>query len=158
MRDEAGGGAADGGWRDGGGSGAASLVLVLIGGLSLAGLLEWRVEGRRRAFEVNVSARIGGPGWRHIGGFGTPFCTLCKTCSVKATIDLPETVFDAVKACAKERGASVEDVIVAAVEREVGRPRNVKGSNRRVGVPLIRSRHPGVLRSLTNTEVDQLLD
>ena len=77
---------------------------------------------------------------------------------MQATIDLPDNVFVALQTRAAQQGSSVQALILQAIEREIGRSFLTPPQRRHVQLPLIRSRQPGSLPSLTNAEIDALLD
>lgn len=77
---------------------------------------------------------------------------------MEATIHLPDSVFEALRARAAQQGSSIQAVILQAVEKELGRGTQSSDDRHHVQLPLIRSRQPGSLRSLTNAEIDALLD
>ena len=77
---------------------------------------------------------------------------------MRATIDLPDPVFDALRTRAEHRGTSVQAVIIEAIEKEIGLGPTASGVGNRVTLPLIQSAHPGALRSLTNADVDDIFD
>ena len=79
-----------------------------------------------------------------------------KLLDMKATIELPEPVFQTLLALAEQQGSSLQAVILEAIKKEIA-PGPTPHERRRVSLPLIRSRHPGSLRSLTNAEVDDIL-
>jgi hypothetical protein len=76
---------------------------------------------------------------------------------MRATIEIPESVFHLLQARAEKRSSSIQAVILEAIQKEIASgpvPDEVKG---RVSLPLIRSSRPGSLHSLTNTEIDDIL-
>jgi hypothetical protein len=76
---------------------------------------------------------------------------------MRATIELPEPVFQILQARAERRSLSIQAVILEVIEKEIAHgptPAEVQG---RVSLPLIRSGHPGSLHSLTNAEIDDIL-
>ena len=76
---------------------------------------------------------------------------------MRATIELPEPVFQILQARAEQRSLSIQAVILEAIEKEIAcgpAPAEVQG---RVSLPLIRSGRPGSLHSLTNAEIDDIL-
>ncbi len=76
---------------------------------------------------------------------------------MRATIELPEPVFQFLQARAQQRRLSIQAVILEAIEKEIAQgqtPAKVQG---RVLLLLIRSSRPGSLHSLTNAEIDDLL-
>ena len=75
---------------------------------------------------------------------------------MQATLDLPDTVFEALQIRAEQQGLSVQAVILQAIEREIGHGSVLPNEKRRVQLPLIRSRQPGSLPSLMNAEIDAL--
>jgi hypothetical protein len=77
---------------------------------------------------------------------------------MQATIDLPDPVFEALQTRAAQQGSSVQALILQAIEKEMGRGSLPSDRRHHVQLPLIRSRQPGSLPSLTNAEIDALLD
>ena len=76
---------------------------------------------------------------------------------MRATIELPEPVFQILQARAKQRSLSIQAVILEAIRKEIAHgptPAEMRG---RVSLPLIRSSRPGSLHSLTNAEIDDLI-
>lgn len=76
---------------------------------------------------------------------------------MRATIKLPEPVFQILQARAEQRSLSIQAVILEAINKEIEHgptPAEVKG---RVSLPLIRSSRPGSLHSLTNAQIDDIL-
>ena len=58
---------------------------------------------------------------------------------MRTTIDLPDTLFRKTKATAALQGSSLKELIVRAIEREVGsRGEDDHGRHHRVKLPLIR--------------------
>lgn len=76
---------------------------------------------------------------------------------MRATIDLPEPVFQILQARAEQRSLSIQAVILEAIEKGIERRPAPAGSAGHVTLPLIRSSRPGSLHSLTNAEIDGLL-
>jgi hypothetical protein len=76
---------------------------------------------------------------------------------MRATIELPEPVYQILQARAKQRGTSVQAVIVEAINKEIARGPMPVGLKGRVSLPLIRSSRPGSINSLTNAEIDDIL-
>jgi len=75
---------------------------------------------------------------------------------MQATIDVPDSVFEALRDWADQRHSSVQEVILEAIRKEISQD-VIAGPERRVRLPLVRSKHPGSLRSLTNAEIEALL-
>jgi hypothetical protein len=76
---------------------------------------------------------------------------------MRATIELPEPIFQILQARAEQRSLSIQAVILEAIQKEIAHgptPAEVQG---RVSLPLIRSGRPGSLHSLTNGEIDDIL-
>ena len=80
-----------------------------------------------------------------------------KLLDMKATIELPEPVFQTLLALAEQQGSSLQAVILEAIKKEIAPGLMPDERRRRVSLPLVRSRHPGSLRSLTNADVDDIL-
>jgi plasmid stability protein len=76
---------------------------------------------------------------------------------MRATIDLPEPVFGALRERAAEQGSSVEAVILEVIENALEPARRWADSRMRVRLPLVLSRRPGTLRSMTGGEIDDIL-
>ncbi len=77
---------------------------------------------------------------------------------MRTTIEVPEAMFRQMKSLAARKGTSMKEFVLRAIEKEVSKER--QGETRRVSVklPLVRSSHPGALRSMTNAEIEDLLD
>jgi len=80
-----------------------------------------------------------------------------KLWDMKATIELPEPVFQTLLALAEQQGSSLQAVILEAIKKEIAEGPTPDERRRRVSLPLVRSRHPGSLHSLTNAEIDDIL-
>ena len=76
---------------------------------------------------------------------------------MRATIELPDSVFQFLLARAEREGSSIQAVILEAIRKEIGDDKIPHGVRGRVTLPLIRSSQPGSLRSLTNAEIDDIL-
>ncbi len=76
---------------------------------------------------------------------------------MQATLDLPEPVFAALQLRAQQQGLSVQALILQGIEKEMVGGSTLPHERRRIPLPLIRSRQPGSLPSLTNAEIDALL-
>jgi len=76
---------------------------------------------------------------------------------MRATIELPEPVFQILQARAEQRSLSIQAVILEAIEKDIERRPAPAGARGHVRLPLIRSSRPGSLHSLTNAEIDDLL-
>jgi hypothetical protein len=62
------------------------------------------------------------------------------------------------KMLAARSGSSLEEFVLRAIEREVSTARRRAGKRFSVKLPLVPSKHPGALLSLTNAEIEDLLD
>jgi len=76
---------------------------------------------------------------------------------MRATIELPEPVFQILQAYAEQRSSSIQAVILEAIQKEIAHGPTPAGVKSRVSLPLIRSSRPGSLHSLTNVEIDDIL-
>ena len=76
---------------------------------------------------------------------------------MRAMIELPEPVYQALQARAEQRGMSVQAVIIEAINKKIADGPMPVGLKGRVSLPLIRSSRPGSLDSLTNAEIDDIL-
>jgi hypothetical protein len=82
---------------------------------------------------------------------------LCEYVFMRTTIDLPDILFRKTKATAALRGSSMKDLIVRAIEREVGDSGPSKKSvPRRVKLPLLHLKS-GRKLDLTKFDFDDLL-
>lgn len=70
------------------------------------------------------------------------------------TVNLPDSLYSESAALAASRGATVEQLIVEAIENAVHAD-GARG-DRDVALPVIRSRHPGIL-DLSGFDFDDLL-
>jgi len=75
---------------------------------------------------------------------------------MRTTIDMPDALYRKTKAIAALRGASMKDVIIHAVEREVTTKPAATAGKRRSQLPLIKS-SGGRKIDLTNFDFDELL-
>lgn len=73
-------------------------------------------------------------------------------------IDLPDRLADALEKRARQLHSSVQAVVIQAIKKDLATVASAGSGGRRVGLPLIRSAKPGSLRSLTNAEIDAILD
>jgi hypothetical protein len=73
---------------------------------------------------------------------------------VRATIDLPDSVFRELKALAARRGMSIEEIVCLAIEEEIRKAERPPGH--RLKFPILSSQQPGVL-NLTNAEIENIL-
>jgi len=73
---------------------------------------------------------------------------------VRTTIDIPDSLYRELKTKAASEGRPVKELILRSVEVELqGEP---KRRNRRVTVPLVRSRKPGTVR-LDNAKIFEII-
>ena len=75
---------------------------------------------------------------------------------MRTTIDMPDALYRKTKAIAALRGASMKDVIIRAVEREVTMRPAARAGKRRLQLPLIKATS-GRKIDLTNFDFDDLL-
>ena len=79
---------------------------------------------------------------------------------MQTTVNLPDSLYQKSEALAASRGATVEQFIVEAVEKEVqgNAGSGVSGlyGEREVELPVVRSRRPGTM-DLANFDFDDLL-
>lgn len=71
---------------------------------------------------------------------------------MRTTIDLPDPVYRRLKARAALQGATVKEVLLRLVQRELAR----QTAQRRASFPLIRGKETRQL-SLTNEQIDEIL-
>ena len=76
---------------------------------------------------------------------------------MRATIDLPEPIFAALQDRAGLKGTSVEDFILQVIENAIEPVRAPIHERKRVRLPLVLSKRPGTLRSMTGGEIDDML-
>jgi len=77
---------------------------------------------------------------------------------VRTTIEFPDPIFREVKALAATQGSSLKEFVLRAIEKEVARLRQNEKNRFSVQLPLVPSKQPGALRSMTNAEIEDLLD
>lgn len=76
---------------------------------------------------------------------------------MRSTIELPDPVFREMKSVAAQQGSSLKEFVLRAVETELARAKRSKTGRHEVKLPLVPSRRPGALRSMTNAEIEDLL-
>jgi len=85
---------------------------------------------------------------------------------VKISIDLPPNIVEILEHRAAKMESSLEVAVVEVLKgalapllTDSNKPsaNSARATGRRVQLPLIRSSHPGTLRSLTGPEIDDLL-
>jgi len=76
---------------------------------------------------------------------------------MRATIELPEPVFQILQARAEQRSLSIQAVILEAIKKEIAHGPTPAEGKGRVSLPLIRSSRPGSLHSLPNAQIDDIL-
>ena len=76
---------------------------------------------------------------------------------MRTTIDVPDPVFRNMKSLASRKGQSLKEFVVRAIEREVSRAQHPRQARFSVQLPLVPSKRPGALRSLTNAQIEDLL-
>jgi hypothetical protein len=74
------------------------------------------------------------------------------------SIEIPERIADALERRALERHESMQSVAIEAIEKGMGLLSPPPPGRHRVTLPLLPSAHPGALRSLTNAEIDGILE
>ena len=67
-------------------------------------------------------------------------------------------MFREIKSLATRRGTSLKEFVLRAIEKEVTAARRAPGRRFGVKLPLVRSKNPGALRSMTNADIEDLLD
>ena len=77
---------------------------------------------------------------------------------MRTTVELPDPVFREMKSLAASQGRSMKEFVLRAVEREITRARRAARTRFSVRLPLVHSKHPGSIRSMTNAEIEDLLD
>jgi len=65
-------------------------------------------------------------------------------------------MFRELKVLAARQGRSLKEFVLRAIERQVEEARG-KAKRYEVELPLVRSKRPGALRSMTNAEIEDLL-
>jgi hypothetical protein len=74
---------------------------------------------------------------------------------VKTTVELPDDLMDEVKLRALQEHITLKDFLARAARNELTRPGPAK---KRVAFPLIPAKGKKILRSMTNAEIEDLLD
>ena len=75
---------------------------------------------------------------------------------MRATVELPESVYRRMEEAARMRGLSVDELISDVLERELGAEISSPATPKYVEFPVIRSKNPGTL-DLTDFNFDDLL-
>lgn len=76
---------------------------------------------------------------------------------MRTTVEVPDPVFRELKALAARNGSSLKELVLRAIEREIAAARRRSARRFAVKLPLVPSKHPGALRSMTNAEIEDLL-
>lgn len=76
---------------------------------------------------------------------------------MKASIDVPNTLLDVLQAPVKQQGSSVQTVILEAPGINACPRPSLMENGQRLRLPLIRSKRPGSLPSLSNADIDGIL-
>ena len=77
---------------------------------------------------------------------------------MRTTVELPDPVFREMKALAARQGASLKEFVLRSIEKELTKARQSGRKRFSVKLPLVPSTRPGALRSMTNAEIEDLLD
>ena len=75
---------------------------------------------------------------------------------MRTTIDMPDALYRRTKAVAALRGSTVKDLVIRAVEREVGSSKSAPPKRSRLDLPIIKT-WKGKKLDLTNFDFDDLL-
>jgi predicted alpha/beta hydrolase len=71
---------------------------------------------------------------------------------VRTTVDIPDATYRRLRASAAEQGCSVQELILRGVENQL----ETRNRNRRIRLPIVRSRQPGTLH-LTNDRIYEII-
>ena len=98
-----------------------------------------------------------------VGQFIRTLCTnvfLCKTSIMSITLDLPDPLFNRLKALAAQEGKSISDLLIELVEKGLSALDMVDGQQRFQAKPLIRSKAQITLPldKLTNADLSELVN
>ena len=77
---------------------------------------------------------------------------------MRTTIEIPDPAFREMKALSAQRGMSMKEFVLRAVQEQVSRVRQDNKRRYSVKLPLIKSKNPVRIPSLTNAEIEDLLD
>jgi hypothetical protein len=75
---------------------------------------------------------------------------------MRATVELPESVYRRTEQAARTRGVSIDELISDVLERELGEEPSPPRAAKYVTLPIIHSKNPGTL-DLSNFDFDDLL-
>jgi hypothetical protein len=76
---------------------------------------------------------------------------------MRTTIEIPDMMFREAKSLAARSGKSLRSFVVRAIEKEVARSRQAAKRRYHVKLPLLKSKHPSTIKSMTNAEIEDLL-
>jgi hypothetical protein len=76
---------------------------------------------------------------------------------MRTTVDLPDPLFREMKSLAARQGRSMKELLVEAIESKIAKTGR-RSARHSIKLPLIRSKNPGALRSMTNADIEDLLD
>jgi hypothetical protein len=75
---------------------------------------------------------------------------------MRTTVELPDELLQQIKFRALEERITLKDFLVRAAQHELERPTEPRRT--RLSFPLIHTKGKGVIRSMTNAEIDDLSD
>ncbi len=77
---------------------------------------------------------------------------------MRTTIEIPDATFREMKALSAKRGMSMKEFVLRSVQEQIFKIRKARQKRHTVEFPLIHSENPAVIPSLTNAEIEDLLD
>jgi hypothetical protein len=83
---------------------------------------------------------------------------LCQDLGMRTTIDIPDPTFRELKTYTAERGMSMKEFVLRAVQDQFARLRQESKRRHSVKLPLIPSKLTGTIPSMTNADIEDLLD
>jgi hypothetical protein len=77
---------------------------------------------------------------------------------MRTTIEIPDATFREMKALTGQQGVSLKEFVIRAVQEQVVKARKARRLRHKVKFPLIQSKSPVRIASMTNAEVEDMLD
>jgi hypothetical protein len=83
---------------------------------------------------------------------------LCQYAFMRTTIEIPDATFRQLKTFTAERGISMKEFVLRAVQEQFARVRRESRRRPSAKLPFIPAKLTGTIPSLTNADIEDLLD
>jgi hypothetical protein len=82
---------------------------------------------------------------------------LCEDGHMRTTVDLPDATFREIKALAARKGLTLKELLLRGVQDQISKGRSERRKHV-VKLPLIPASRTGTIPSMTNADIEDLLD